>query len=51
MSSDVIIQVGHHPNVAGVKHTDHDLGKMARESQIQFASTYTFDGQKLATLC
>lgn len=40
MSSDVIIQVGHHPNVAGVKHTDHDLGKIARESQVKFASGY-----------
>jgi hypothetical protein len=40
MSSDVIIRVGQHPNVAGVKHTDHDIGKIARESRAEYTSTY-----------
>ena len=32
MSSDLILRCAKHPNIAGVKHTDHDLGKMAREA-------------------
>jgi dihydrodipicolinate synthase/N-acetylneuraminate lyase len=31
MDSDLILRLSAHPNIAGVKHTDHDVGKMCRE--------------------
>jgi dihydrodipicolinate synthase/N-acetylneuraminate lyase len=31
MDSDLIVRLSAHPNIAGVKHTDHDVGKMCRE--------------------
>lgn len=30
MDSDLLIRIGAHPIVHGVKHTDHDVGRMAR---------------------
>ncbi|KAF2447367.1 aldolase [Karstenula rhodostoma CBS 690.94] len=30
MDSDLLIRIAAHPNVHGVKHTDHDVGRMAR---------------------
>ena len=35
MDSDLLIRIGAHANVHGVKHTDHDVGKMARMIKAQ----------------
>jgi 4-hydroxy-2-oxoglutarate aldolase len=32
MDTDLILRLAVHPNIAGIKHTDHDVGKIARES-------------------
>lgn len=42
MDSDLICKLASHPNIAGVKHTDHNVGKMAREAARahEFASEY-----------
>lgn len=32
MDTDLIGRLARHPNIAGVKHTDHDIGKIAREA-------------------
>ena len=26
------MKLAKHPNIAGIKHTDHDIGRMAREA-------------------
>lgn len=35
MSTDLIGRIARHPNVAGVKHTDHDIGKVARLASLK----------------
>lgn len=32
MDTDLICRLARHPNIAGVKHTDHDVGRIARET-------------------
>ncbi|WVQ85340.1 hypothetical protein IAT38_007505 [Cryptococcus sp. DSM 104549] len=32
MDTDLICRLARHPNIVGVKHTDHDIGKIARET-------------------
>ncbi|WWC58389.1 uncharacterized protein I303_100929 [Kwoniella dejecticola CBS 10117] len=32
LDTDLICRLARHPNVAGVKHTDHDVGRIARET-------------------
>jgi dihydrodipicolinate synthase/N-acetylneuraminate lyase len=35
MDTDLILRLAKHPNIAGVKHTDHDIGKIAREAAVK----------------
>jgi dihydrodipicolinate synthase/N-acetylneuraminate lyase len=39
MSTDLTIRIGQHRNIAGIKHTDHDVGRIAREAKATFKST------------
>ena len=32
ISSDSVVTLARHPNIVGIKQTDHDVGKMARIS-------------------
>ncbi|PWN49953.1 aldolase [Violaceomyces palustris] len=41
LSSEVIRTLSEHPNIRGVKHTDHDIGKMARNCALNRASSST----------
>ncbi|SPO45856.1 related to dihydrodipicolinate synthetase [Moesziomyces antarcticus] len=38
LSSDVTRKLSHHPRIRGVKHTDHDIGKMARNCALPAAA-------------
>lgn len=31
MDTDLILRLAKHPNIAGIKHTDHEVGRIARE--------------------
>ena len=32
IDTDLILRLASHPNIAGIKHTDHDIGKISREA-------------------
>ncbi|KAK8865827.1 hypothetical protein IAR55_000975 [Kwoniella newhampshirensis] len=40
LDTDLICRLARHPNIAGVKHTDHDVGRIARETA--FAKAHAF---------
>ncbi|WRT63967.1 uncharacterized protein IL334_000894 [Kwoniella shivajii] len=40
LDTDIICRLAKHPNILGVKHTDHDVGRIARETA--FAKTHDF---------
>ncbi|WWD09203.1 hypothetical protein V865_007325 [Kwoniella europaea PYCC6329] len=48
MDTDLICRLARHPNIVGVKHTDHDVGRIARETafakQNDFGSPFTILG-------
>ncbi|WVQ71040.1 hypothetical protein IAR50_000565 [Cryptococcus sp. DSM 104548] len=48
MDTDLICRLARHPNIAGVKHTDHDVGRIARETAASkknaFGSPFTILG-------
>ena len=35
MDTDLLQKLAVHPNIAGIKHTDHNLGKIARLSSLK----------------
>ncbi|WWD17988.1 hypothetical protein CI109_102434 [Kwoniella shandongensis] len=48
LDTDLICRLARHPNIAGVKHTDHDVGRIARETAFakanDFGSPFTILG-------
>ncbi|OCF32851.1 dihydrodipicolinate synthetase [Kwoniella heveanensis BCC8398] len=48
MDTDLICKLARHPNIVGVKHTDHDVGRIARETAFakknDFGSPFTILG-------
>ncbi|WVR05730.1 hypothetical protein IAU60_002755 [Kwoniella sp. DSM 27419] len=48
MDTDLICRLARHPNIVGVKHTDHDVGRIARETAFakanDFGSPFTILG-------
>ncbi|EIW66318.1 hypothetical protein M231_05842 [Tremella mesenterica] len=45
MDSDLVMRLARHPNIAGVKHTDHDVGRIARECRDKnYGSPFTVLG-------
>jgi 4-hydroxy-2-oxoglutarate aldolase len=46
MDTDLLQKLAVHPNIAGIKHTDHNLGKIARLSSLKetFGSSFAVLG-------
>ncbi|ORX33850.1 hypothetical protein BD324DRAFT_653899 [Kockovaella imperatae] len=45
LSSELTMKLAKHPNIAGIKHTDHDIGRIAREASVKsYGSPYTILG-------
>ncbi|KDN36552.1 aldolase, partial [Tilletiaria anomala UBC 951] len=38
LDSELVADLAHHPNIRGVKHTDHNIGKMARHCALPSAA-------------
>lgn len=34
MDTDLVGRLAQHPNIAGIKHTDHEVGRIAREAAV-----------------
>jgi dihydrodipicolinate synthase/N-acetylneuraminate lyase len=35
MDTDLVRRLAKHPNIVGIKHTDHEVGRIAREASIK----------------
>ncbi|OWT41104.1 dihydrodipicolinate synthetase family protein [Cryptococcus neoformans] len=40
MDTDLICRLARHPNIVGVKHTDHDVGRIARETAQSLSNAF-----------
>ncbi|GFZ50302.1 Putative 4-hydroxy-2-oxoglutarate aldolase, mitochondrial [Saitozyma sp. JCM 24511] len=45
MDTDLVRRLAKHPNIVGIKHTDHEVGRIAREASIKsYGSPFTIVG-------
>jgi dihydrodipicolinate synthase/N-acetylneuraminate lyase len=42
MDSELLEQLANHPRIVGIKHSDHDLGKIARLTNRSFDGEFVF---------